>query len=88
MVMAVWVAWYSEHYLLVGIAAVSSLLILANLVIKSAKLELASAKLPILPLTIAAAWFYPYYALFIIALICATRIYYRKRFGMVYPQLT
>ncbi len=87
MLLAVWVAWYTGHMILVAIAAVSVVSIVVNLVVKSAKLELLSAKLPILLLTVLAAWYYPFYALFIIALICATRIYYRKRFGMTYPQI-
>ena len=30
---------------------------------------------------------YPYYLAFVVALLIATRLYYRRRFGIVYPKL-
>jgi hypothetical protein len=34
-----------------------------------------------------AGYFFPVYFLFIVALLIATRIYYRKRFDVIYPRL-
>jgi len=34
-----------------------------------------------------AGYFYPIYLIFIVVLIVLTRLYYKKRFGMVYPKV-
>jgi hypothetical protein len=47
-----------------------------------------AAKIPILLLTLLAGTFYPAFFVFIIVLVWLTRVYYRRRFNMVYPSLT
>jgi 4-hydroxybenzoate polyprenyltransferase len=47
-----------------------------------------AAKIPILLLTLLAGTFYPAFLVFIIVLVWLTRVYYRRRFNMVYPSLT
>ena len=83
-----WVARYSGNDLLLYISAISAIFIFLMLLIRSAKFDLFAAKLPILLLTMLAAYFFPGYALFIVAMLIFTRIYYRYRFSMVYPKLT
>ncbi|HSG98888.1 MAG TPA: UbiA family prenyltransferase [candidate division Zixibacteria bacterium] len=48
---------------------------------------LLAAKLPILLLTVSAGITYPWYLLFVLALIFLSRLYYRRRFGLTYPRL-
>jgi 4-hydroxybenzoate polyprenyltransferase len=52
------------------------------------KLTLASFRLPGLLFTLMAVYLYPWYALFLAGLILAMRIYYKKRFNMIYPTLS
>ena len=53
-----------------------------------AQLVLLAAKLPVLLLTLLAGCYYPIYPAFIVALKIVYRIYYWRRFGVVYPVLT
>jgi 4-hydroxybenzoate polyprenyltransferase len=87
MLAALYLAFASRYNVLGYLAAVGTLLILANLFVKSEKLVLFAAKMPLLLLTLLAGYFYPYYLLFIVALLVLARIYYKKRFNLVYPEL-
>jgi len=49
---------------------------------------LFSCKFPILLLTVLAGYYFPFYLGFVLVLILVTRIYYKKRFGDVYPRLS
>ena len=80
-------AWRSGYPLLFWLALLAAVLALGSLVFSSPKPVLLAAKLPLLLLTLIAGYFYPPYLVFIVALLSATRIYYRKRFGEVYPRL-
>lgn len=53
----------------------------------SERAVLLAAKLPILLLTVSAGITYPWYLLFVLALIVFTRLYYSRRFGLTYPRL-
>jgi len=81
------VSYKSGYKLLSLIAVVSSLVTFACVFISSSRLVLAAAKLPILLLTLLSVYFYPYYLLFVVALILATRSYYKRRFNITYPKL-
>jgi len=81
------IAWFNADEMLLILAFAGFVTILAAIVTKSEKADLLAAKLPLLLLTIYAGWIYPYYAAFVVALIFATRVYYRKRFGITYPEL-
>ncbi|UCD63550.1 MAG: UbiA family prenyltransferase [Candidatus Zixiibacteriota bacterium] len=85
--LAAYTARRSGHELLSYLALASSALILVNLMLRKAALELAAAKIPILLLTALAGYFFPLYLLIIVAIIFAGRIYYKKRFGVIYPRL-
>jgi 4-hydroxybenzoate polyprenyltransferase len=52
------------------------------------KLTIASFRLPGLLFTLMTVYLYPFYAVFIVTLVIAMRIYYKKRFNMVYPTLS
>jgi 1,4-dihydroxy-2-naphthoate octaprenyltransferase len=46
-----------------------------------------AAKTPLLLLTLLAGFWYPVYLAFVVALLFGTRAYYRRRFGLIYPEL-
>jgi len=52
------------------------------------KLTIASFRLPGLIFTIIAAFLYPLYFAVLFAVLIGVRIYYKKRFGIIYPTLT
>lgn len=81
------VAYKSGYMILALISFVSALVTFACVIISSGRLVLAAAKIPILLLTILSCWFYPYYLLFVVVLILATRSYYKRRFNIIYPKL-
>ncbi|HDL01301.1 MAG TPA: hypothetical protein ENH23_03610, partial [candidate division Zixibacteria bacterium] len=79
----------SSHFtLLVILSTISILTVIITLFSDSEKILFLSIKLPILLLTILAGYFFYIYAIFIVALLIGTRLYYRKRFKMEYPKLT
>jgi hypothetical protein len=82
-----WFGWSSEHFLLAAIAGVSLGTTVIAIFVRSERFDLFATKLPILLLTILAGWWYPFYLLFMVALIAGTRLYYKRRFGMIYPRL-
>lgn len=81
------VAYRSGFLLLSGLSLISALVVLLSCFYPSNRLCLLATKLPILLLTLLAGYFYFYYFLFIVVLLIATRIYYKKRFGIVYPKI-
>lgn len=85
---AVWTAWQSEYPVLVYVALFGAMVVLMALTIPTPRLILLAAKVPILALTLVACTFYPLYFVFLVALILGTRIYYRKRFALMYPSLS
>jgi 4-hydroxybenzoate polyprenyltransferase len=85
-VLAALVARNSGHALLLYLAAVAAALALGGLLIRYEKAVLVAAKMPLLLLTLIAGYFFPIYLVFVVALLIATRIYYRKRFGIAYPR--
>ena len=87
MLLSVLVAYHSGYLVLAILSALGSLLIIPAIFSRSEKPVLLAAKLPILLLTLLAGYFFPVYFLFIVALLIATRIYYRKRFDVIYPRL-
>ncbi len=85
---AMYVAWRSAYGLLFYLAAISAFSVLPSLLSPQRQSILLAAKLPILLLTWLAGYFFPIYLVFVVALIFVTRIYYWKRFQVVYPRLT
>jgi len=80
------VAWRLEWTALVYLSLFASVLILMAALFGSARPDLFAAKAPLLMLTLLAGLPYPIYLVFVVALIIACRIYYRRRFGVVYPK--
>ena len=70
------------------LAGLALALVLVNLLGSGRLPATVAAKIPILLLTLLAGTFYPAYLVFIIVLVWLTRVYYRRRFNMVYPSLT
>jgi 4-hydroxybenzoate polyprenyltransferase len=88
MLLGAYVAYRSNYLTLACIALVSALPVLLSIFTSTPSLELFATKFPILLLTILAGYLYPVYLLFIIVLMMVTRIYYRRRFNIIYPKLT
>ncbi len=80
-------AWRSEFFALVILAGVALLLSLLAMLWPASMPATLAAKLPILLLAILAGTFYPVYLVFMIVLVWLTRLYYQRRFNMVYPSL-
>ncbi|MDD3731694.1 MAG: UbiA family prenyltransferase [candidate division Zixibacteria bacterium] len=87
MALSVYPAHRSGFLELVYLSVVSALLILVTLFVNSEKMILFTAKFPLLLVTLLAGYFYPLYFLFIVALLIFTRIYYKKRFNLTYPEM-
>ncbi len=87
LIMSAVIAYRSRHSLLSAVALASLLPVMASFSARSPQMDLLAAKLPILLLTLLAAWFFPWYLIFVVALIGGTRIYYRRRFGILYPRV-
>lgn len=85
---AAFLAVRDGYLLLGGIASCSSALSGLALFARHPRILMAAIKLPILLLVLLAGHFYPLYLVFILVLLLATRLYYRRRFGIIYPSLT
>ncbi|MBN2226278.1 MAG: UbiA family prenyltransferase [candidate division Zixibacteria bacterium] len=75
------------HHLLVPISTIGFGLCLFALISKQPSHVLLACKVPILLLSLLAGYYYPGYFIFLVVLLVATRIYYRRRFGIPYPRL-
>ena len=86
--LAALVAYRSGFLLLSALAAGALALTLLSIAVRRDWAVLLAAKLPLLALTLLAGYFFPGYLGFVVALLIGARIYYRRRFGIVYPRLT
>lgn len=84
---AAYVAYMSKFAPLFYLAGLAAIFVIAAFVFYSERLILLAVKIPLLFMTLLAGFWYPGYLLFLVALIFATRVYYRKRFGILYPSL-
>ncbi len=80
-------AWQMNHLLLMIISSISILLYITILISPKINLILMACKVPILLMSLLAGYYYPGYLIFLVALLILTRLYYKKRFGMVYPRI-
>ncbi len=87
LLLAAFVAYRSHYEILLWIAMISVIPIFLSVMYPEKSLELFTAKLPILLLTLLAGWYYPYYVVFVVVLILLNRLYYKKKFGLSYPEL-
>lgn len=76
-----------DNLFLIGICAVSAGLFTAALVWPKGSLVLFSCKFPIFLVSLLAGYYFPVYLVFILVLLILTRLYYKKRFGMIYPRI-
>jgi len=89
-VSVVWSAtlWTAPSFAILSVVAVGAVLLTVfAIVTKSPASILAAAKVPLFVLTILTFPSHLNYFLFLVALVFATRIYYRRRFGITYPKL-
>lgn len=76
-----------SNYEMALVSAVAAFLIVKLLISFSNKFMLLACKFPILLLTILAGLHYPLYLVLLLLTIVLTRVYYKKRFGVVYPKM-
>lgn len=69
------------------ISTVSISLFVIALMAPDENVILFACKLPILLVVITAGIYYPAYLVFILVLLVLTRLYYKKRFGLIYPRI-
>jgi len=81
------IVWEINYLYLVIISVLSVLLFAAALISMNEKVILFACKFPILLMSLLAGYYYPGYLVFLLALLFSTRLYYKKRFGMVYPRI-
>jgi 4-hydroxybenzoate polyprenyltransferase len=81
------IAWRSGFLLLSLLAVMAVLFVLATLLLKNEASVRFASKMPLLLLTLLAGFWYPVYLVFVVALLIGTRAYYRRRFGLTYPEL-
>ena len=72
---------------LMYISIFSAILVAMSVMLPSPALDLFATKAPILLLTILAGVFFTAYLVFVVVLLVGCRLYFRRRFGIVYPQL-
>lgn len=86
-VAAAWLAIRDERAPLAFLAVMAALLSVVTLIVPG-RLSALAPVAPIALLSALAAYWYPLYGLFIIGLILACRIYFKKRLRMNYPKFT
>ena len=82
-----YIAYTIEIYWLQIVSVLSSISLVVSLIISTPALINVATKLPILLLTILAGYYQPIYLMFIVVLIIVNRIYFKKRFSVIYPKL-
>ena len=87
LLLAAFVAYRSHYEILLWIAMLSIIPVFLSVLYPEKSLELFAPKLPILLLTLLAGWYYSNYIAFVVVLILLNRLYYRKKFGISYPEL-
>ncbi|UCD16647.1 MAG: UbiA family prenyltransferase [Candidatus Zixiibacteriota bacterium] len=87
LLMSIAIALTVASYVLVAVSVISTVLLIVAWLVASQMYIMLSCKLPILLLSLLAGYYYPGYLLFLVVLLIVTRLYYRRRFGMVYPRL-
>ena len=85
--LSVYLAYLLNHDMLLIISVISLLLNMIALILNKQVVILLACKLPILLLSLLAGYYYPYYLVFIVVLIVVTRLYYKRRFGIIYPRI-
>jgi len=76
-----------NHLFLIVISSVSLLLYAITLFSPKKDSVLLACKFPILLMSLLAGYYYPGYLVFLLALLIFTRLYYKKRFGILYPRI-
>ena len=75
------------NFYLIIISTVSIALFIIALMAPDENVILVACKLPILLVVIVAGIYFPAYLVFILVLLILTRLYYKKRFGLIYPRI-
>ncbi|MCP4566332.1 MAG: UbiA family prenyltransferase [FCB group bacterium] len=78
---------WTRNYEILLVAMVTLIMVVSLLFSLRPRALMAACKLPILMLTILAGIHYPFYLLLLLLTIIITRIYYKRRFGIIYPKL-
>jgi len=75
------------NFFLIGVCLLTFVLLMTAASLKKTSALLFACKFPILLLSLLAGYYYPVYLIFLVVLLISTRLYYRRRFGIVYPRI-
>jgi len=76
-----------EQFHLSVLSAIAIIIFLIALINRKSPVILFACKAPILMMSLLAGYYYPTYLVFLLAVLILTRIYYQRRFGIVYPRI-
>ncbi|MEE9442674.1 MAG: UbiA family prenyltransferase [candidate division Zixibacteria bacterium] len=82
------ISFVISNYEMMIVAGITMLLVVILLIKPNKSVLLFACKFPILLLTLLAGAHYPLYLAFLLLTIVLTKIYYKKRFGVIYPKLS
>ncbi len=80
-------ALFMMNFFLIGVCLLTFVLLLTAASLKKTSALLFACKFPIFLLSLLAGYYYPVYLIFLVVLLISTRLYYRRRFGIVYPRI-
>ncbi|MDD4052851.1 MAG: UbiA family prenyltransferase [candidate division Zixibacteria bacterium] len=86
--LTVWTGVFIGNYEIGIVAGITAVLIVILLISFNSRLMLFTCKAPILLLTLMAAFHFPLYLVLLVLTIVLTRVYYKTRFGIIYPRLS
>lgn len=84
---AVLPALFMMNFFLIGVCLLTFVLLMTAASLKKSSALLFACKFPIFLLSLLAGYYYPVYLIFLVVLLISTRLYYRRRFGIVYPRI-
>jgi len=85
--LSLYAAFAIDHLYLMIICAASMILFLIAFISGKNRVILFACKFPILMLSLLAGYYFPSYMVFLLVLMISTRLYYQRRFGIVYPRI-
>ncbi len=86
-VLTIWTAVFAGNFEVGVVAVVTAVMVVVLLISYTPRLMLLACKAPILLLTLMAAYHFPLYLALLVLTIVLTRVYYKNRFGIIYPRL-
>ena len=87
-ILTAWTAFFSGNHEVGAVAVMTAALVAYLLISYNPRVILFAGKAPIVLLTLMAAYHFPAYLVLLVLTIVLTRVYYKNRFGIIYPRLS